>query len=82
MAGKGQFNLIGWDTTPIVLDTNLAQATTPYFDQNPPRPGIESIFQQLLYNRGWSFNDFAGGDLRGNGFIKQTNGHTALSGVL
>ncbi len=68
LKGKGDF--ARRDARPVVGDPDQLLAATAQFDRDVRGARIEGIFQELLHDGRGPFDDFAGGDLRGDLFGK------------
>lgn len=57
MPFKRHEGIVAVHPVPIVGDSNQAASARIQFHRDPSGPSIDGIFNQLLDDAGWSFND-------------------------
>ncbi len=62
----------------VVHDPDEAGAAAPHLDGYLSRPGVQSVFHQLLHRRGRPLHHLAGSDLGDDVFIQDFYGHLLL----
>ena len=62
----------------IIFDINQTFSTVFQMHFNACGTRIKRIFNQFLDDRGWTFDHFPCGDLRGDFWCQQTDGHRSI----
>ena len=83
MPFKAKLRIVFVHAATVVADVNERQTAVEKLNINMLCTRIQTVFQQLLYDIGGTFDDFAGGNLIGDCFRQYANGrHTARTSDL